>query len=107
MNEAPLQQTVIVSNPQGFHMRPMAAFAQLAARFESSVKVSRDGQSVNGKSMWDLMLLAATQGTVLTVEVAGPDAEAALDALVASLKTPTEEESPESSGSPKSANRES
>ncbi len=73
MNGAPLQQKVVISNPQGFHMRPMAAFAQLAARFQSSVKVSREGQSVNGKSILDLMLLAAAQGTELTLEVAGPD----------------------------------
>jgi phosphotransferase system HPr (HPr) family protein len=93
MNGAPLQQKVVITNPQGFHMRPMAAFAQLAARFDSSVKVSREGQSVNGKSILDLMLLAAARGTELTLEVTGPDAEAALDALVNLLKTPTEEES--------------
>jgi len=86
---------VVITNPQGFHMRPMAAFAQLAARFESSVKVSREGQSVNGKSILDLMLLAAAQGTELTLEVSGPDAPTALDALVTLLKTPTEEDSPE------------
>jgi phosphocarrier protein HPr len=91
MNAAPLQQKVVITNPQGFHMRPMAAFAQLAARFESSVKVFREGQSVNGKSILDLMLLAAAQGTELTLEVAGPDAEVALGALVTLLKTPTEE----------------
>jgi phosphocarrier protein HPr len=95
MNGAPLQKRVVITNPQGFHMRPMAAFAQLAARFESSVKVSREGQSVNGKSILDLMLLAAAQGTELTLEVSGPDAPTALDALVTLLKTPTEEDSPE------------
>ena len=92
MNGEPLVQKVVISNPQGFHMRPMAAFAQLASRFESSVKVSREGQSVNGKSILDLMLLAAAQGTELTLEVAGPDAQAALSALVNVLKTPPEEE---------------
>jgi len=70
----------------------MAAFAQLASRFKSSVKVSREGQSVNGKSILDLMLLAATQGTELTLEVAGPDAQDALDALVKLLKSPPPEE---------------
>jgi phosphocarrier protein HPr len=97
MNGEPLRQKVTISNPQGFHMRPMAAFAQVASRFESSVKVSREGQSVNGKSILDLMLLAATQGTELTLEVAGPDAQAALDALVNLLKTPPEEERTEPS----------
>ena len=93
MNGEPLVQKVVISNPQGFHMRPMAAFAQLASRFDSSVKVSREGQSVNGKSILDLMLLAAAQGTELTLEVAGPDARTALDSLVNLLKRPTEEES--------------
>jgi phosphocarrier protein HPr len=95
MNGAPLLQKVVITNPQGFHMRPMAAFAQLASRFQSSVKVSREGQSVNGKSILDLMLLAAAQGTELTLEVAGPDAQAALDALVHVLKAPPEEEATE------------
>jgi phosphocarrier protein HPr len=95
MNGPPLLQKVVITNPQGFHMRPMAAFAQLASRFDSSVKVSREGQSVNGKSILDLMLLAAAQGTELTLEVAGPDAQAALDALVQLLKTPVGEEAPE------------
>jgi len=93
MNGEPLVQKVVITNPQGFHMRPMAAFAQLASRYDSSVKVSREGQSVNGKSILDLMLLAAAQGTELTLEVAGPDAQNALNALVQLLKKPTEEES--------------
>jgi phosphocarrier protein HPr len=93
MNGEPLVHKVVISNPQGFHMRPMAAFAQLASRFDSSVKVSREGQSVNGKSILDLMLLAAAQGTELTLEVAGPDAQNALDALVKLLTRPAEEES--------------
>lgn len=95
MNGEPLRKMVVISNPQGFHMRPMAAFAQMASRFQSSVKVSREGQSVNGKSILDLMLLAAAQGTELTLEVAGPDAQAALDALVEVLRKPTEEEGSE------------
>lgn len=104
MNEAPLQQKVVITNPQGFHMRPMAAFAQTAARFHSSVKVSREGQSVNGKSILDLMLLAAARGTELTVEVAGPDARDALDALIAVLKTPSEEDSESPSSAAKGGN---
>jgi phosphocarrier protein len=95
MKGEPLVKKVVITNPQGFHMRPMAAFAQLAARFQSSVKVSREGQSVNGKSILDLMLLAAAQGSELTLEVAGADAPAALDALVDLLKKPPDEEASE------------
>jgi phosphotransferase system HPr (HPr) family protein len=86
------RRTVIITNPQGFHLRPMSAFAQMAARFKSGVTVSCDNKSVNGKSIMDLMLLAAAQGSALTVETVGPDAEAALDALVAVVQTPIQEE---------------
>jgi phosphocarrier protein len=85
MDRCMLRHTFTVVNPQGFHMRPSAAFAERAARFQSDINVSRPGRSVNGKSVLDLMLLAAPQGTELTVEVDGPDAQAALDALVALL----------------------
>jgi phosphocarrier protein HPr len=96
MSGSPLRATVVVTNPQGFHMRPMAAFAQLAARYQSDVAVRREDVRVNGKSILDLMRLAAEQGTELTVEADGADAEAALDALVALLAAPPEEDTPDS-----------
>jgi phosphocarrier protein HPr len=92
MNGTPLQHKVVISNPRGFHLRPMAAFAQLASRFQSSVKVSYGDQTVNGKSILDLMLLAAGPGSELLLELTGPDAEAARDALVELLNARVEEE---------------
>jgi phosphotransferase system HPr (HPr) family protein len=94
MSGEPLQRTVIVTNPQGFHLRPMAAFAQLATRFQSRVRVSREDKEVDGKSIWELMLLQAEPGTALTVHADGPDAGAALEALVALLQHPGEEGPP-------------
>jgi phosphotransferase system HPr (HPr) family protein len=88
MRADPLRHKVVITNPQGLHMRPSAALAELAGRFQSAVTVSVDGKSVNGKSLWDLMLLAAMPGSELTLEVDGPDAPAALDALVALLSAP-------------------
>lgn len=82
MNGNTLRQTVTIANAQGFHLRPITAFAQLAGRFESQVLLARDGRSANGKSAWDLMSMLAPPGTEMTVEVNGPDAEAALEALV-------------------------
>jgi len=89
MSGESLQQKVIVTNPQGLHMRPSAAFMTLAGRFQSSVTVSVNGRSANGKSALDLMMLAAEEGAELTVEVSGPDAGDALRALVALLQSPT------------------
>jgi phosphotransferase system HPr (HPr) family protein len=90
MNGEPLKQTVRITNPQGFHMRPITAFAQRAAGFSSAVTVSREGRSVNGKSPWDLMLMLSPPGSELTVEVDGPDAADALAALVALLEESNE-----------------
>lgn len=94
MNGQNLKQTVLITNPQGFHMRPVTAFARRAAGFASNVTVSRDGRSANGKSPWDLMQMLSPPGCELTVEVDGPDASDALAALVAILAESTEEEEP-------------
>lgn len=82
----PLQHTVTITGARGFHLRPMTDFAKLAARFQSSVTVLWEGRTGNGKSIWDLMTLGAPQGSQLTVAVDGPDAPAALDALVGLLQ---------------------
>ena len=94
MSADPLRHKVVITNPQGLHMRPSAAFAETAGRFQSTVTVHYEGKAVNGKSLWDLMLLAAMPNTEVTVEVDGPDAPDALDALVAVLRAPPEGEAP-------------
>jgi phosphotransferase system HPr (HPr) family protein len=86
MSHAPLQRTVVINNPNGLHMRPCAAFATLAWRFQSKVTVARpDGYAVDGKSPLDLMTLAAEPGTELTLVVEGPDGPEALEALAVQL----------------------
>jgi phosphocarrier protein len=73
-------------------MRPITAFAQRAMQFQSTVTVAKNDQRVNGKSPLELMLLAAEQGTELTLEASGGDAQAALDALAPLLAAPVFEE---------------
>ncbi len=86
MNGKPLRQSVTVQNaPLGFHMRPVTTFAQLAASFECTVLVWREGRAVNGKSPWDMMSMLSPPGTELIVEAEGPDAKTALTALVAHI----------------------
>ena len=91
MNGAPMQRSVIVANPHGLHMRPSAAFVELAGRFQAEVAVTYNGNTVNGKSIWDLLTLAAEVGSELTLEANGPDAPAALDALSVLVSTPPAE----------------
>jgi phosphotransferase system HPr (HPr) family protein len=85
MNGTPLSRRVLLTNPNGLHMRPSAAFVEMAGRFQCSVSITFDGKTVTGKSLWDLLLLAATPGSELTLQVEGPDAHQALDALSALL----------------------
>jgi phosphocarrier protein HPr len=92
MNGEILQRKVIVQDPLGFHMRPLTVFAQRAGQFQGAVTVCKDDQRVNGKSPLELMLLAAQQGTELTLEVSGPDAQAAIDVLAELLAAPVAEE---------------
>lgn len=88
------RQTVAITNPQGFHMRPMAAFVEVVNRFPAcKVSVTRPGKApVNGSSMLGLMGLVADQGTELVIEVSGPCASETLQALVLVFQRNFEEE---------------
>jgi phosphotransferase system HPr (HPr) family protein len=87
MTGEPLQRKVVITNPMGIHFRPVAAFAKLAGTFLATVTVAKENRRVNGKSPLELMLLAAEQGTELTIEASGPDAAEALDGLAKLLAT--------------------
>jgi phosphotransferase system HPr (HPr) family protein len=82
MNGDHLHHKLVISNPDGLHLRPISAFAELAKRFQSQVTVHKDGKAFDGKSPLDLMLLGAAQGTELDLEVTGPDAPDALHGLL-------------------------
>jgi phosphocarrier protein HPr len=82
-SNGPLQRKVVVTNPSGFHLRPMQAFVELATQYQSAIRVRRDDLGpVDGKSIWALMSLVAEKGTELIIEVDGPDAPDALEKLV-------------------------
>lgn len=93
MKDDPIRQTVTITNPQGFHMRPMQAFVEAASKFPCTVTVTRAGMPpVNGKSMLGLMGLVADQGTELVIEVSGPRAAEALQALLQAFHRNYDEE---------------
>jgi phosphotransferase system HPr (HPr) family protein len=92
MTSETLRQTVVVSSPHGLHLRPLTAFAQLAQQFQARVNVAKDGRSVDGKSPFEMFLMVSPPGAELTIETTGPDAQAALDALVALLHQAAVEE---------------
>ena len=84
--EAQAAREVTVGNTEGLHARPVMRFIDVASRFQSQVtvmNVSRRGEKVDGKSAMQMMLLEATQGSLLRIEASGPDAAAAVAALAA------------------------
>lgn len=91
MTGEPLRQKVLVTNPNGFHMRPAAAFAATAKQFQSDVRVIKDELNVDGKSVLELMCLVALPGAELEIEVTGADATAALRALIDSFNAPPDD----------------
>ncbi|MBL48519.1 MAG: phosphocarrier protein HPr [Roseibacillus sp.] len=70
-----------ISNKLGIHARPAAQFVKTASKFEADIRVQKDGEEVNGKSIMGLMMLAAGHGSVLTIVTEGSDAEDALTEL--------------------------
>ncbi len=76
-----MDRQMTIQNKYGLHARPAMQFVDVANQFQSSVKVWSQDQSVDGKSIMQMMMLAATEGTCLRVVAEGDDAAAALDAL--------------------------
>ncbi|MEN0020747.1 MAG: HPr family phosphocarrier protein [Planctomycetota bacterium] len=76
-----MSKTVTIVNRLGLHARPAMSFVDTAAAFSSSVIVRKADQEVDGKSIMQMMMLAATKGTKLEVICEGDDADKALDAL--------------------------
>jgi len=70
-----------IKNADGLHMRPAMQFVDVANQFECDVTVSNSENTVDGKSIMQMSLLAATCGTKLNVKAQGTDAKEALDAL--------------------------
>ena len=70
-----------ISNKLGIHARPAAQFVKMASKFEADIRVEKDGEEVDGKSIMGLMMLAAGHGSVVNVVAEGTDAEEALRAL--------------------------
>jgi phosphocarrier protein HPr len=70
-----------ISNKLGLHARPSAQLTQTAARYRSDIHIARNGRRVNAKSIMGVMMLAAGQGSTVTVDAQGEDAEEALEAI--------------------------
>ncbi|MEX0385477.1 HPr family phosphocarrier protein [Spiribacter onubensis] len=84
--DSPIQEAEFeIINRLGLHARAAARFVAVASDYEAAIEVRHDGNEANGKSIMGLMMLAAGQGSRLTVTARGDDGPRALEALGALL----------------------
>lgn len=76
-------RVVEICNERGLHARASAKFVKMASAFDAEVTVSKDGHTVDARSIMGLMMLAASCGSTVEICADGPDAAEALKALVA------------------------
>jgi len=78
---------VTVNHKVGLHARPAALFVQTATRFKCSIKVTVGERTANAKSILSVLTLGASQGTALAIHAEGEDADQALTALEALVRS--------------------
>ena len=76
-----IEKEITIINRLGLHARPAAMFVRISSRYRSEVWVEKEGEQINGKSIMGLMMLAAGQGSKLTIRCEGPDADKAMEEL--------------------------
>ena len=79
--EGAISRELPIINKRGLHARASAKFVQMVERFEADIWVTKGGETVGGTSIMGLMMLSAGPGTSIIVSAAGPQAQAALDAI--------------------------
>ncbi len=84
--------TATIPNKRGLHARASAKLVEASAQFRSQIMVSKDGQCVNARSIMGLMMLAASLGTEIRIDVTGPDADQAMTAVLALIEAKFGEE---------------
>ncbi|MEE9390487.1 MAG: HPr family phosphocarrier protein [Candidatus Aminicenantaceae bacterium] len=86
-----VEKKIIIKNKLGLHARAAVKFVNLANRFRSSVKIEKDGNEIDGKSILGILTLAAVQGTQIKLKVSGKDEDSALRALAALINNKFQE----------------
>ncbi len=93
MTEAARRHAVAtIVNKRGLHARASAKLVEAAARFQSHITVSKDGQSVDARSIMGLMMLAASLDSQIEITAEGPDADDAMTAILALIEAKFGEE---------------
>ena len=75
------ERNVTIANKLGLHARAAAKLVTMASGYSSDIDIARNDQSVNGKSIMGVMMLAASKGTELVIRTSGDDEQEAADKL--------------------------
>jgi len=89
---ATARRTVEIVNIRGLHARASAKFVKLASTYDAEVRVSKDGQTVDARSIMGLMMLAAGPGCCIDIEAEGAQADEAVEALTALVTSKFDED---------------
>ena len=91
-SEKRMTKEVVIQNRLGLHARPAAMFVREANRHRCEIHVEKDGETINGKSIMGLMMLAAGMGSKIVIHVSGQGAAEALDSLEKLIERKFDEE---------------
>jgi len=89
---APVSKEVSIKNRLGLHARPAAMFVREANRHQCEIFVEKDGETITGKSIMGLMMLAAGMGSKISLRANGPGAETAIQSLLDLIERKFDEE---------------
>ena len=81
MNKIKHSKLIKIQNQRGLHARAAAKFVEVTNKFNASIQVSRNGQTVSGRSIMGLMMLSASLGSEIKITAIGVDAEMAVRAI--------------------------
>lgn len=87
-----MEKEVFIKNRFGLHGRPSALLVETARQFRADIRLVRGDMSVDAKSILDVMSMACTKGTPVSIKVSGQDAEEAMAAIEALINNKFGEE---------------
>jgi len=76
-----IERELDIRNRLGLHARAAAKLVHTSSRYSSSIRIRKDREEVDGKSILGILLLAASQGTRITITASGDDEQAAVEAI--------------------------
>jgi phosphocarrier protein HPr len=77
-----MKQEIEIINKLGLHARASTKLTQTASQYQSEIFIERNGRRVNAKSIMGVMMLAASKGSIVTLEANGSDEAAAMESLL-------------------------